>query len=308
MPGYEQYSRVAPQISGVREARARCRRSGWTAARRSSTSSDGKWYRYDVAARKAAEIATPTAPDSLRRGRFGGRGGPERGRQFASADSPDGKLKAFYRDRNLWLSDADGSDDVADHHRRQREGPHQVRHRELGLRRGARTRRPPCGGRPTARRSPTTASTRARSPDYFLQLDQTKLQSKLDVEPYPKAGAPNPVVDLFVYDVDDEEDRVKVDVRDGKPFDNDVVGPLRLQRRLVAGRQGTALQPHEPPAERHGVRGADPATGKCRVIVREEWPPSWVENAPPMRFLKDNKRFIWASERNRLARTSTSTT
>ena len=45
----------------------------------------------------------------MRRGRFGGRGGPERGRQFASADSPDGKRKAFYKDRNLWVSNADGS-------------------------------------------------------------------------------------------------------------------------------------------------------------------------------------------------------
>src|SRR5437870_1250833 len=25
-------------------------------------------------------------------------------------------------------------------------------------------------------------------PDYYLQLDQTALQSKIDVEPYPKAG------------------------------------------------------------------------------------------------------------------------
>src|SRR5262249_9334007 len=33
------------------------------------------------------------------------------------------------------------------------------------------------------------------------------------------------------------------------------------------------------------------------VIVREEWLPSWVTNSPSMRYLKDNKRFIWTSER-----------
>src|SRR5207237_2533361 len=38
-------------------------------------------------------------------------------------------------------------------------------------------------------------------PDYYLQLDQTKLLSTVDIEPYPKAGATNPVVDLFIYDV-----------------------------------------------------------------------------------------------------------
>src|SRR5581483_6330586 len=30
---------------------------------------------------------------------------------------------------------------------------------------------------------------------------------------------------------------------------------------------------------------------------REEWPASWTENSPEMRFLADGKRFIWASER-----------
>ena len=62
---------------------------------------------------------------------------PSAAASSTSADSPDGKLQAFYRDRNLWLSDrrqgrrraitTDGSE---------RE-PHQVRHGELGLRRGA---------------------------------------------------------------------------------------------------------------------------------------------------------------------------
>jgi len=41
----------------------------------------------------------------------------------------------------------------------------------------------------------------------------------------------------------------------------------------------------------------NPETGKCRVILREEWLPSWTENSPAMRFLKDGKRFLWASER-----------
>jgi dipeptidyl-peptidase-4 len=45
------------------------------------------------------------------------------------------------------------------------------------------------------------------------------------------------------------------------------------------------------------LAAADPATGKCRVVVREEWPTGWVENSPAMQFLKDNKRFLWTSER-----------
>ncbi|HEX7123596.1 MAG TPA: prolyl oligopeptidase family serine peptidase, partial [Gemmatimonadaceae bacterium] len=41
----------------------------------------------------------------------------------------------------------------------------------------------------------------------------------------------------------------------------------------------------------------NPGTGACRVIVREEWPASWVDNTPTIRYLSDGKRFIWESER-----------
>ena len=54
-------------------------------------------------------------------------------------------------------------------------------------------------------------------PDYFLQLSQTKLQSAVDVEAYPKAGAPNPIAEVFTYDVV-KGTRTKMDVRDGRPF------------------------------------------------------------------------------------------
>ena len=40
-----------------------------------------------------------------------------------------------------------------------------------------------------------------------------------------------------------------------------------------------------------------PETGACRVIIREEWAPSWTENTPEIRWLADKKRFIWESER-----------
>ena len=215
---------------------------------------------------------------------------------------PDGKLKAFYRDRNLWVSDADGSGRVADHDRRQREGPHQVRHGELGLRRGARRRRPRCGGRPTAARSPTTASTRSQVPDYYLQLDQTKVQSTIDVEAYPKAGAPNPIVDLFVYDVASEEEHARSTSATASRSTTTSSATTSTTSSWSPDGTRAALQPHQPAAEHHGVRRRQSRRrATCRVIVREEWPTGWVENRPPMQFLKDNQRFIWESERNGFA-------
>jgi dipeptidyl-peptidase-4 len=41
-----------------------------------------------------------------------------------------------------------------------------------------------------------------------------------------------------------------------------------------------------------------PATAKCRVVIREEWPTGWTDNRPGLTWLKDRKRFIWESERN----------
>ena len=42
---------------------------------------------------------------------------------------------------------------------------------------------------------------------------------------------------------------------------------------------------------------ANPDTGSTRVIIREEWLPSWTENRPAKWLLKDNNRFIWTSDR-----------
>src|SRR5690606_26286805 len=59
--------------------------------------------------------------------------------------------------------------------------------------------------------------------DYFVALDQTHLQSSVDVEAYPKAGTPNPIADVLVYDLQSGT-TVTLDVRDGQPFADEVVG------------------------------------------------------------------------------------
>ena len=136
--------------------------------------------------------------------------------------------------------------------------------------------------------------------DYNLQLDQTKIQSTNDVEAYPKAGTSNPVVDLFVYDVATKA-TTRIDVRNGKPFDNDVVG--HYVYRVSWSPDGRELLFNRTNRRQNILEfvAANPSTGATRVIVREEWPTGWVDNRPPMQFLKDNSRFIWESERNGFA-------
>jgi dipeptidyl-peptidase-4 len=132
--------------------------------------------------------------------------------------------------------------------------------------------------------------------DYFLQTDQTTVQGSLMTEAYPKAGTQNPIVDLYVYDVASGA-TTRMDARDGKPLTDDAVG------HYVYGidwtKDGSELLIHRANRRQNVVELAAcaPATGACRVVVREEWPASWAENSPPIRWLADGTRFIWESER-----------
>ena len=298
MPGYQQYQKMAQAIPGA--VRLGSVGVNWSPDGKSfEYFNDGKRYRFDVATRTATETGIAEAPAG-RGGRGGGgrgaAGAPERGRQFDSAPSPDGRQKAFYRDRNLWVSDASGGSEVAvttDGSERDRikyGTASWVYGEELG-------QRTAMWWSPDNRRLAYYRFDEKQVPDYHLQVDQTQIQSKDDVEAYPKAGAPNPIVDLFVYDVASKKS-TKVDVRNGRPFDNDVVG--HYVYRIAWSADGAELLFNRTNRKQNILEftAANPETGRTRTIVREEWPTGWIENSPSMTFLKDGRRFIWESERN----------
>src|SRR5262245_7626714 len=107
MPGYDQFvkmSREIPESVTLGTLTVRWKDDGSSF----EYTWDGKRYVYDVATKRATQTGVAAAPvgGGGRSGRGGGVG-LERGRQYDSAESPDKKLKAFYKDRNLWLSGAD---------------------------------------------------------------------------------------------------------------------------------------------------------------------------------------------------------
>ncbi len=298
MPGYDQHLKMSQEATGAVKPGSLA--VTWKDPLTFEYTRDNKVYRYDVAKKIATEVGP--APEEAGRGRRGvagarGQGGaPERGRQVATALSPDGALKAFYRDRNLWLSNAAGGNEIAltaDGNETDR-----IKYGTASWVYGEELEQTTAmWWSPDGTKLAYFRFDEKQVDDYHLQLDQTKLYSRIDTEAYPKAGRPNPVVDLFIYDPAAKR-TVKVDVRDGKPFDNTVVG--HYVYKVAWSPDGTALLFNRTNRRQNilEVVAANPSTGACRVIIREEWPDSWVENSPGMTFLRDGKRFIWESERN----------
>jgi dipeptidyl-peptidase 4 len=294
MPGYEQYQRIASQIPTALKSGALA--AAWTDDGRAvEYTREGRWYRFDLASRQTRDIGPPegTAPNS---GAVPLTGQPERGRQFTSAVSPDGRLTAFYRDRNLWLSAADGKNEIAI--TTAGSAATRVKYGTASWVYGEELeQRTAMWWSPDSSKIAYYRFDEKQVPDYYVALGQTHVQDTIDAEPYPIAGAPNPVVDLFVYDVATGQS-VEIDVRDGKPFDDTVVGHYVYHviwspdgRELLFFRTNRRQDVME-------VVAANPATGACRVILREEWPTGWVNDEPRLVFLPDGKRFIWESQRS----------
>ena len=194
---------------------------------------DGKRYRYDVARGRAAAVEIASGGDAGRSGR--GRGSttaaPDRGRQFDSTLSPDRRLKAFYTDRNVWVSDADDRDahavttDGSVTGRIKYGTASWVYGEEL-------SQGTAMWWSPDSRKLAYYRFDEREVRDYYVTLNQTQRQATLDTEAFPTAGSPNPIVDLYVYDIATRQS-VRVDVRNGKDVRQRGRRPLRLSRDVV---------------------------------------------------------------------------
>lgn len=299
MPGYEQFAKTSRAATNAftSGAVAVTWKDGGKALEYAHA---GKRFRHDLVSGERTELPPPPTPPAAKgnESKAPKRTAPEnpvRGRQFTSAVSPDAKRKAFYRDRNLWLGDTNGSNAFTvtsdgNAQNRIKSGTATWVYGEELFQKTA------MWWSGDSRKLAFYRFDESQVPDFHLQLGQTKILSTADVEPYVKAGGTNPVVDLLIYDLASKR-TVRVDVRDDRPFDNSVIG------HYVYGVSWTTdskeLLFHRTNRRQNILEfcAANPETGKCRVIVREEWPASWTENLPTIRWLKDGKRFIWASDR-----------
>ena len=295
MPGYDRYSEMVPKISEAMVSGAIVRPE-WADNSNSFTYSRGdKRWRFDVKSQSSVEVAEPDEPAG-----FGG-GMPRvaRGRQAAEAMSPDSSRRAFYRDRNLWVSSADSSNerqittDGSEALRIKYGTASWVYGEELG-------QRTAMWWSPDGTSIAFYRFDEMPVRDYYLQTGQATVEGSVEVEAYPKAGTDNPIVDLLVYDLAAGTAQ-KLDIRMGQPFQDDVVGYYAYNVSWSADGSEVLLNRTNRRQNVMEFTACSPTTGSCRVVVREEWPASWTDNRPTLRWLEDGKRFIWESERTGFA-------
>lgn len=296
MPAYKQYERLKDEIPKAVKLGAPS--VAWTNNGRAfAYRKDGRTFLFDIATATEQELSPPptnrpAAAPSARPPRER----PARGRQYTNAVAPDGALRAFYRDHNLWLSDTNGRNELAittegtERNRIKFGTANWVYGEEL-------FQTTAIWWSSNSQKVAFYRFDESQLRNYHLALDQTKIHSTLLTEPYMKAGDTNPLVDLMIYDVASRR-TVRVDVRSGQPFDNTATGHYVYgvswtadSRELIFHRTNRRQNVME-------LCAANPESGQTRVIVREEWPASWTENLPTFRLLQDGRRFVWSSERS----------
>ncbi len=293
MPGYERYNDIAPLI---RNSVVMGRISpGWSDDGKSfEYDFNGKHYKFDIKKKKAIETAVSGRQESSNSRYNSYKRRPARGRQYTEEKSRDEKWNAVYRDGNIYLIDVNGNEtavttDGSLEKRVKYGNATWVYGEELG-------QRTAMWWSPDSKKLAFYKFDLSKVKDYYLQYNQVEIYDSMNIEPYTKVGAANPVVDLMVYDLESKK-TILVDVRDGKPFDDEVVGHYIYN--IDWSPDGTELLFHRTNRRQNIMEwaAANPETGKCRVIVHEEWLPSYTENSPEMQFLNDKHRFIWTSER-----------
>jgi dipeptidyl-peptidase-4 len=233
MPGYSQFSRVSPVISQVFRQLGAAQVSGvsWLADGSGVDFTLGSTRNLRLNFSTGQMVDAPAQPAHAAASTAGGSTADpcarsvDRGRQTTTAVSPDGNRLAVYRDRNLYLtipSDCGGTKGIAlttDGSEKTR-----IKYGTASWVYGEELEQTTAfWWSPDGKKLAYYRFDESRIPDYYLQIGQTGIYDSVDVEAYPKTGYPNPVVDLFVYDVATKK-TTRIDVRDGKPFTNDVVG------------------------------------------------------------------------------------
>jgi len=199
--------------------------------------------------------------------------------------SPDGRFVSFIREHNLWLvSVADGKERAVT-----RGGTEEIRKGELDW---VYPEELDCKtGYWWAPDSSAIA---------YLEMDERKVSQyplvdfsspsgEAEMERYPVAGGANPIVRVFVASLNGGEPRA---------LDTGAETEIYIPRvNWLADSKHVAIQRLNRAQTTLDLLIADFVTGKARVVLTES-DANWINVHDALYFLKDGKRFLWASERS----------
>lgn len=205
-----------------------------------------------------------------------------RGRVYSEVFSPDFLYRAFVRDYNLYIQDLEGKETALtkDGHKDLLNGfPDWVYPEELGQYEAFWW-------------SPGSKQIA------FMQFDESPVSKypivhdvdpkpELELQSYPKAGANNPIVTLFIVDISSKEI-----TRIESGLDTNVY--LFNGKWTPDGRYFT-YQRLNRWQNRLELFAADPQTGTTKRLLMDE-DPCYIEAGDDLFFLKDNQHFLWTSE------------
>ncbi len=208
---------------------------------------------------------------------------PSRGRQFMVEKSPDNKWYAICENWNVMLENCETAEKTVvttAGNRKYRFGTaNWVYGEELRVQHGM-------WWTPDSKKLIYYVFDERPVKDFYLIGNLTEVNTTSLVEGYTKAGDPNPIVSLEIYDLATQK-KTPVDC-----------GPNEYIYDMRFSPDGTELLFNRTDRyQRHlDVVALDFNTGKTRIVVTENQ-KNWQENSPAMRFLKDGKRFIWETEK-----------
>ncbi|MGI9015199.1 MAG: DPP IV N-terminal domain-containing protein [Phycisphaerales bacterium] len=290
LPGYEAYRDTLRDMRNfVREASVSD--VVWLDDRtRMQYRSDGSYYVIDLTTGALTPIdeenlakGSPSARDS--NDQRGGRRNVRRGRQSDREQSPDGVWTAEFRDWNVHLKKEDGSYEFAV----TSDGTRQHKYGTGSWVYGEELRQTTAmWWSPDSRYLAFYEFDETGVQEFYLTPGLTRVQNELYIEAYPKPGAANPIVALHVYDLS-ERRSIRVPIGDDTEQYIYNVRWTPDSRELMYNRTNR----HQNKLD---VIAFDPVAETTRTVVREQQ-ESWQENSPMLRWLSDDERFIWETER-----------
>ena len=251
------------------------------------------WRTLDLATGTIADAAgEPPEGDAESRRERADRGRrPARGRQFTTAESPDGAWTARSEGGNLFLEPKDGERFAVT-----TDGGGRVKYGQASWVYGEELDQTTAmWWSPDSRFLAFYRFDESAVKDFHILKGWTGLNTEVLSEAYPKPGAPNPTVGLLVHEIASGR-TVRVD---GLAAATGAVADAEYYLYNVRWTpDGGELLFSRTPRRQDvlDVLAADPGTGAARLVVRERQ-DTWQNNRPAMRFLADGKRFVWETER-----------